>query len=33
MGAQATMTRGEKFIKRALVAVLIAMAVKLVFFP
>ena len=33
MGAHATMTRGEKFIKRALFAVLAAMAVKLVFFP
>jgi uncharacterized membrane protein YfcA len=33
MGAHATMTRGETFIKRALFAVLVAMAVKLVFFP
>lgn len=33
MGAHATMTRGEKFIKRALFAVLAAMALKLVFFP
>ena len=33
MGAHATMMRGEKFIKRALFAVLIAMAVKLLFFP
>ncbi|MFN3961163.1 MAG: sulfite exporter TauE/SafE family protein [Parvularculaceae bacterium] len=33
MGTHATIRRGEKFIKRALFAVLIAMAVKLVFFP
>lgn len=33
MGAHATMKRGEKFIKRAMIAVLAAMAVKLVFFP
>jgi hypothetical protein len=33
MGAHATIKRGEQFIKRALFAVLIAMAVKLVFFP
>jgi uncharacterized membrane protein YfcA len=33
MGAHATLTRGETFIKRALFAVLIAMAVKLIFFP
>lgn len=33
MGAQATMKRGEEFIKRALFAVLVLMAVKLVFFP
>lgn len=33
MGAHATIKRGEKFIKRALLAVLVAMAVKLVFFP
>jgi hypothetical protein len=33
MGAHATMKRGERFIKRALIAVLAAMAVKLVFFP
>ncbi|OFX03358.1 MAG: hypothetical protein A3E78_08990 [Alphaproteobacteria bacterium RIFCSPHIGHO2_12_FULL_63_12] len=33
MGAHATIARGEKFIKRALFAVLAAMAVKLLFFP
>jgi len=33
MGAHATIRRGEQFIKRALLAVLVAMAVKLVFFP
>ncbi len=33
MGAHATILKGEKFIKRALVAVLAAMAVKLLFFP
>ena len=33
MGAHATIRKGEKFIKRALVAVLAAMAVKLLFFP
>lgn len=33
MGAHATMAKGEKFIKRALIAVLAAMAVKLLFFP
>ncbi len=33
MGAHATITKGEKLIKRALFAVLAAMAVKLLFFP
>lgn len=33
MGAHATIKKGEKFIKRAMIAVLAAMAVKLVFFP
>ncbi|MEK7266509.1 MAG: sulfite exporter TauE/SafE family protein [Pseudomonadota bacterium] len=33
MGAHATIKKGEKFIKRALIAVLAAMAVKLLFFP
>lgn len=33
MGAHATIRKGEKFIKRALFAVLAAMAAKLVFFP
>lgn len=33
MGAHATIRKGEKFIKRALIAVLAAMAVKLLFFP
>lgn len=33
LGAHATIARGEKFIKRALIAVLAAMAVKLLFFP
>ncbi|MFZ5617982.1 MAG: sulfite exporter TauE/SafE family protein [Pseudomonadota bacterium] len=33
MGAHATILKGEKFIKRALVAVLAAMAAKLLFFP
>lgn len=33
MGAHATIAKGEKLIKRALFAMLAAMAVKLVFFP
>ncbi len=33
MGAHAAIRKGEKFIKRALIAVLAAMAVKLLFFP
>lgn len=33
MGAHATIKKGETFIKRALIAVLAAMAVKLLFFP
>lgn len=33
MGAHATIKKGEKLIKRAMIAVLAAMAVKLVFFP
>ncbi|MFN0022887.1 MAG: sulfite exporter TauE/SafE family protein [Parvularculaceae bacterium] len=33
MGAHATIKRGEKFIKGVLIAMLAAMAVKLVFFP
>ena len=33
LGAQATIAKGEVFIKRALFAVLAAMAVKLLFFP
>ncbi len=33
MGAHATIRKGEKFIKRALIAVLAAMALKLLFFP
>ena len=33
MGAHATIRKGEKFIKRALIAVLAAMTVKLLFFP
>ena len=33
MGAHATIRKGEKFIKRALIAVLAIMAVKLLFFP
>ncbi len=33
MGAHAAINRGERFIKRAMVVVLAAMAVKLVFFP
>jgi hypothetical protein len=33
MGAHATIAKGEKFIKRALSAVLAAMVVKLLFFP
>lgn len=33
MGAHATIRKGEKFIKRALIAVLAVMAVKLLFFP
>lgn len=33
MGAHATIAKGEKFIKRALYAVLAAIAVKLLFFP
>lgn len=33
MGAHATIEKGEKFIKRALIVVLAAMAVKLLFFP
>lgn len=33
LGARASIAKGEKFIKRALIAVLAAMAVKLLFFP
>lgn len=33
MGAHATIERGEAFIKRALIAVLAAMTIKLLFFP
>ena len=33
MGAHATIRKGEKFIKRALIAVLAAMTAKLLFFP